>query len=195
MPCSHRSTPGMGRRTISTVPIGYTVDREQRRLVAQAAGHLGLADIEGYQRAKEDDFAQGYDELIDARAATTSLTADEVASLVDHFREPIQSARFGRIAVVIADEHLLRLVAMFSSLVLPLGMMIQVFRETDLAEEWLNAEAADGSDIPLSPQSGTSAPPPTWTCPHCGHTDWLRNKQCPKCGRFENEPRVTRPPR
>jgi hypothetical protein len=176
------------------VPISYTVDREQRRLTARAEGHVGLADIEAYVKARDEDSALGYDEFFDARGATTRLTPDEVQSLVDHCRELIKNTRLGRTGVVADDEQLLRLVGMFSTLVLPLGMTVQVFRELEPAEEWLDIEAADGSDVSF--QSDLSvASSPAWTCPHCGHGEGLRMRQCPKCGRFENEPRVTRPPR
>jgi hypothetical protein len=176
------------------MPISYTLDREQRRLATRAEGHLGLADIEAYLHAKEEDSALGYEELFDARGATTTLTADDVGSLVNNLRGMIESVRLGRVAVVADDDYLVRLFAMFSTLVLPMGMTVQVFPRTELAEEWLDIEAADGSDVTFQSEL-SSGPPSGWTCPHCGHGDWKRRRQCPKCGRFENEPRVTRPPR
>jgi hypothetical protein len=174
------------------VPISYTVDREQRRLTTRAEGHFGLADIEAYVRAKEEDLTLGYDELIDARGATTTLTADEVSKLVDRFQNLIADARLGRIAFLADDDYLVRLVAMFSNLVLPLGVVSQVFRQMDLADEWLSVEGADASGVTESLEPAGTGSQSAWTCPHCGFRDWLRNKKCPKCGRFENEPRLTR---
>jgi hypothetical protein len=171
--------------------ISYSFDREQRRLNARAEGCLGLADVEAYLSAKEEDSVLGYGELFDAGAATTNLTADDVGALVGRFRELITSVRLGPTAVVTTDQVLVGTARMFSALVEPLGMIVKVFHELRPAEQWLDAQTAERSHGNAQPD--LSGSPHVWTCPHCGHGEWTKKRQCPRCGRLETEPRAPRP--
>ncbi len=77
-------------------------------------------------------------EMIDATAATTNLTAEEVRKIVGRVHEMMRSGPFGPTAIVTNNDVVFGMARMFAILCeLQQGPPVGVFRTLDEGRDWL----------------------------------------------------------
>jgi hypothetical protein len=82
----------------------FEVDHERKQLKVTASGPVSLDDITTHLREEEDAHALGYRELIDAGAATATLSSAEVRSVVATLRDLGRKGDFGPTAIIVSDD-------------------------------------------------------------------------------------------
>jgi hypothetical protein len=122
----------------SNMPISFNYDSALRILFTTAEGQISLADIERHLDQESDAKALGYRELIDASAATTSLTSAELRFVVRRFQMLMKSAPLGPTALVTTNDRVFGMVSMLAILSeLNGGPSIGVFRTFSEGLDWL----------------------------------------------------------
>src|SRR5690242_17613557 len=82
----------------------FEVDHARKQLKVTANGPVSLDDIITHLRVEEDAHALGYRELIDAGAATATLSSAEVRSVVATLRDLGRKGDFGPTAIIVSDD-------------------------------------------------------------------------------------------
>src|SRR4051812_15763468 len=113
------SAPWVGSNP-TVMPITYSFD--------DINAHL---DVE--QRKRD----LGRPEIIDAREAVTSLTADQVRRLVRRSVEMLRNTELGPTAIVTTDEFTFGMARMYALLSERVGVNAEVFRDMQSARSWL----------------------------------------------------------
>lgn len=120
------------------MPITYVIDRFRQRMLTQAVGLITFADISAHLDAEASDHGIDLPELFDARSARTNLTPDEIRQLVRRVDRMVQEQPFGPTAIVTTDDFAFGMARMFSILVEGSGVPIEVFRDLERAQAWLD---------------------------------------------------------
>src|SRR5258707_12328813 len=90
-----------GRRTSrASMAIAYALDHERRRVYTHAHGLLTYAELSTHFNAKMRDERAGWDELFDATAVDTDLTAEQVRSLFLHVLPMLEKGLVGATGIV-----------------------------------------------------------------------------------------------
>ena len=120
-------------------------NHDQRRVTILRSGILNIDDlIESVIRMRALN-VWSYSVLVDARQASTNLSATEARALVGKIRTVGDGKERGPIAVVATDDNTFGMVRMFAALSEPIGMRVNAFRQISDAEEWLQRMASDTS--------------------------------------------------
>jgi hypothetical protein len=123
------------------MPITLERDIPRRRLLAQASGVLTIADaLEFLRTARASPEMATWPLIFDARGATTTLTTDEVESVVDATQEVrgTNTIPRGHVAIIADDERLFERFCLYETRLFAMGIrIVRVFRDCDEAERWL----------------------------------------------------------
>jgi hypothetical protein len=120
------------------MPITYVIDRFRQRMRTQAEGLVTFADIAAHLEREARDRGLDLPEVIDARAATTNITPQEVRRLVHRVERMTRTQPFGPTAIVATNDFVFGMARMFSILMEPSGIAVNVFRDLPSAEAWLD---------------------------------------------------------
>ena len=120
------------------MPIRFQYDPTLRILFSTAEGLVSLRDIDIHLAEENRDRALAHRELVDATAATTNLTSEEVRTVVERLCVLMREGPFGPTALVTTDNTLFGMASMLAILSdLQGGPSIGVFRTFDEALDWL----------------------------------------------------------
>jgi hypothetical protein len=124
------------------MPISLERDIPRRRFLARATGVLTLADaLEFLRTARADPETATWPLIFDARGTTTTVTTDEVESVVDATQEIRGASTIprGHVAIIADDERMFERFCLYETRLFAIGIRIlRVFRDCDEAERWLD---------------------------------------------------------
>jgi hypothetical protein len=129
------------------MPITYVIDRLRQRMLTQASGLVTFADVIGHLDQEERDRGLDLPELVDARGAQTDLTAEQVRRLVQRAVQLLRTIPLGPTAIVASDDTLFGMARMYSILVEQDGISVDVFRDIESAQNWLDSPADRTSTV------------------------------------------------
>jgi hypothetical protein len=121
------------------MPITIGVDREQPLVTTTVWGAVTYEEIQSHLSEEEHRRATGYPELIDAMAASTTLSSDEVRALVNRTHDMLRQAPFGPTAIASDNDVVYGMARMYQILAERDGISIGVFRSVADAQRWLQA--------------------------------------------------------
>lgn len=113
-----------------------TVDRERKRLRTEIVGRIELPQVEGYIARKVSEGTMSYAELLDARLATTAVSAHDIHRLVDLIRRISGGEALGQVAIVVADNVTYGMARMMAPFIEG-TVSLQPFHDVEKAEVWL----------------------------------------------------------
>ena len=116
-----------------------TVDRERKRIRTEILGRIGLAQVEEYIARKVKEDTMPFADLIDARHASTGISAHDIPHLVGILKRIAGGAQLGPVAMVVADSVTYGMTRMMAALIEG-TVSIHPFRDVEKAEEWLGWE-------------------------------------------------------
>jgi len=120
------------------MPIHYTIDDVQRRLITRADGVVTFHEINVHLDIEERNRHLSLSELVDARDATTDLTAEQVRRLVQRAAHMLRTLDLGPTAIVTRSDVLYGMARMYSILAEGVGAAAGVFRDVESAIRWLD---------------------------------------------------------
>jgi hypothetical protein len=120
--------------------ITYTISREARLVKAFATGITRAADLHGLINSllADPNIGPGMRGLYDARYAEPDITIMQLAEVAGEVRQ-LQNRGLERIAVVAQSQTTYRVAKTFSIIARAIGIDVDVFREIDPAQAWLDA--------------------------------------------------------
>jgi hypothetical protein len=121
--------------------IRYSVDRLRGRLLTHADGIVTFHDINAHLDVEQRDHNLERPELVDARGATTDLTADQIRRLVHRAADMLRVAQLGPTAIVTDDDVVFGMARMYALLAEREGIVAEVFRDVESANRWLDSMA------------------------------------------------------
>jgi hypothetical protein len=127
--------------------ITYTISREERLVTAFATGIIRADDLHGLINSLLADpgLLPGLRGLYDARYAEPDITVMEIAEVASETKRLLDRG-FGRLAIVAQSQTAYRVAKTFSILARAVGIDVDVFKELDAAEAWLDeGDGASGS--------------------------------------------------
>ena len=134
------------------MPITYTISRKERLITAHPTGFIRADDLHQLIRAllADPDFVPGLRGLYDSREAEPDITVLQLAEVANEVRELLNRG-LGRIALVAQSQATYRVEKTFSVLARAIGIDVDVFREIEAAEAWLedNNESSGSGEKPL----------------------------------------------
>jgi hypothetical protein len=125
------------------MPIRYSVDRLNRRLLTHAEGVVTFDDILAHLDTEQRDRNLDQPELIDARGAIADLTTAQIRTLVQRAANMMRLVDLGPTAIVTNSDVVFGMARMYSLLAEGVGVVAEVFRDLDAATRWLARIAAD----------------------------------------------------
>jgi hypothetical protein len=125
------------------MPIHYTIDDVQRRLITRADGVITFHEISAHLDIEERNRHLSLPELVDARRATTDLTAEQVRRLVQRAAHMLRTLDLGPTAIVTRSDVLYGMARMYSILAEGVGAAAQVFHDVESATRWLDGLRAN----------------------------------------------------
>ena len=132
--------------------ISYTISREDRLITAHATGIIRAADLHELIRSllADPDLVPGLRGLYDSRDAEPDITVLQLAEVANQVRELLRRG-LGRIALVAQSQTTYRVEKTFAVLAQAIGIDVDVFREIEAAEAWLedNNETSGSGEKPL----------------------------------------------
>ena len=128
--------------------ITYTISRAERLIKAFATGIIRADDLHGLINSLLADpgLLPGLRGLYDARYAEPDITVMQIAEVASEARQLLDRG-FGRLAIVADSQTTYRVAKTFSILARAVGIDVDVFKELDAAEAWLD----EGNDTSCSP--------------------------------------------
>jgi hypothetical protein len=121
------------------MPLQWTVSHPTRLVIAVAKGDLCLADIEAYFDGMLRDNLQAYRKLFDVSQATPRLSEDDFMKLGARIRAYIPFGPIGPVAIVATTDESKGEATLFAALATA-DRPLQIFRDTHLARQWLEAQ-------------------------------------------------------
>jgi len=120
------------------MPVTYSISREDRLIKAFATGIIRADDLHGLLKSILADPAlvPGLRGLYDSRYAEPDITVMQLAEVANEARQ-LLARGVGRIALVAHSQTTYRVAKTFSVLARAIGIDVDVFTDTDVAEEWL----------------------------------------------------------
>jgi hypothetical protein len=118
--------------------ITYALDHERRRVYTHAHGLLTYAELSTHFNAKMRDERAGWDELFDATAVDTDLTAEQVRSLFLHVLPMLEKGLVGATGIVATNPVVFGMARMYATLCEQVGVTVRVFRTVAEAAQWLD---------------------------------------------------------
>jgi hypothetical protein len=129
------------------MPITYVIDRLRQRMLTQASGLVTFNDVIGHLDQEERDRGLDVPELVDARSAKTDLTAEQVRRLIQRGVQLLRTIPLGPTAIVADDDTLFGMARMYSILAEHDGIFVDVFRDIESAQNWLDSPADRTSTV------------------------------------------------
>jgi len=120
------------------MPIHYSIDPGRRRLMTRADGVVTFHDINAHLDAEQKNRDLNRAELIDARGATTDVTAEQVRRLVRRAADMLRVVELGPTAIVTNNDVVYGMARMYSILAEGVGANTEVFRDMESATRWLD---------------------------------------------------------
>jgi hypothetical protein len=121
------------------MPIQYTIDPKDGRMLTRADGMVRFHDIVAHLDVEESNRDLSRAELIDARDAVTDLTADQVRLLVQRAAKVLATAGVGPTAIVTTNDLVFGMARMYALLADGVGVNAEVFRDIRSATDWLGS--------------------------------------------------------
>lgn len=125
------------------MPIRYSVDRLHGWLLTHADGVVTFHDVNAHLDIEQRDHNLARPELVDARGATTDLTAEQIRRLVQRATNMLRVVDLGPTAIVTDDDVAFGMARMYSLLAEGAGVVAEVFRDLESATRWLDRMAAE----------------------------------------------------
>jgi hypothetical protein len=119
------------------MPLFWTIDSKARLFTGVAEGDVTMGDAVDLLEAMAGAKAMSYRKLFDARAATPSLTSDELLSLCARIRAYHEQGMMGALAIVATGEQttvFARLLGALASAKRP----IKLFDSPRQARNWID---------------------------------------------------------
>jgi hypothetical protein len=125
------------------MPVTYSISSEDRLIKAFATGIIRADDLHGLLKAILADPAlvPGLRGLYDSRYAEPDITVMQLAEVANEARK-LLARGVGRIALVAHSQTTYRVAKTFSILARAIGIDVDVFTDTEAAEEWLAEDLA-----------------------------------------------------
>jgi hypothetical protein len=123
------------------MPIRYSIDPINNRLLTHADGVVTFHDINAHLDVEERNRDLNRAELVDARGATGDLSADQVRRLVQRAATMQRAVELGPTAIVTSNDVLFGMARMYSILAEGVGAQAEVFREPESAMTWLDSQS------------------------------------------------------
>jgi hypothetical protein len=120
------------------MPIRYSIDPANQRMITRADGLVTFHDVNAHLDVEQRNRDLGRSELIDARAATSDITGQQVRRLVQRAEEMFRFVDLGPTAIVTTDDVVYGMARMYSILVERVGAAVEVFRDVQSATHWLD---------------------------------------------------------
>jgi hypothetical protein len=119
--------------------ITYTISREECLIKAFATGIIRADDLHGLINSLLADpgLLPGLRGLYDARYAEPDITVMQIAEVAREAKQLLDRG-FGRLAIVADSQTTYRVAKTFSILARAVGIDVDVFKELDAAEAWLD---------------------------------------------------------
>jgi len=124
------------------MPLYWTIDSKARLFSAVADGNVSLSDAIQLLEAMAGGKAMAYRKLFDGRAATPTMTSDEMLSLCARIRSYHDQGMMGALALVATPEQTMvfaRLLGALASAKRP----IRVFTSPRQARNWIEEQAKE----------------------------------------------------
>ena len=119
------------------MPIQYVIDGIHQRVLTHADGLVTFQDLSEHLDAEERDRGLGLPELFDARGTTTNVTAEQVRMLVQRAADTLRRIPLGPTAIVATDDVVFGMARMYAILTEQAGARVEVFRDVESANRWL----------------------------------------------------------
>ena len=111
------------------MPLTYEIDPSRHLVRTLASGLVTYRELERHVAEEEHDDAVGLAEVIDARGATTDLTADQVRGLVARTDALVRKGRFGALAIVTDNDVAFGMARMYEMVAAGQDDRVGVFSE------------------------------------------------------------------
>jgi hypothetical protein len=123
------------------MPIDYTRDDRARRIHVRDYGTVTLAEMRAIMNRQAAEGTWAFATLHDAREMTSSLTAAEVRTVVEHVNAlTAQHGPRGPVAIVLEQTVAYGMARMYSILSDRTAVVVSAFRDLQEAERWLAAQ-------------------------------------------------------
>ena len=131
--------------------ISVAFEPSKERVVVTARGDLAASDIRDTAGRvyRDPQFRPGMKTLLDFRAASPDVTADNVRMIVSFVSRNIEVRGKGRCAIVTGREVDYGMARMAQTYMEPIGIEAMVFREMEDAELWLDWKAVREAHAPF----------------------------------------------
>jgi len=116
-------------------------------MTTRADGVVTFHDINAHLDVEQRNRDLHRSELIDARGATTDLTAEQVRRLVRRAADMLRITDLGPTAIVTTNDVVYGMARMYSILAEGVGANAEVFRDMDSATRWLSRMNDDGDSV------------------------------------------------
>jgi hypothetical protein len=136
----HPCAPEFIAQQTSLMPIEYVRDPGRGWLLTTANGLVTFHDINEHLNVEEYNRDLGRPELIDARGAITNLTADQIRRLAQRAADTVSRVPLGPTAIVTTNDFVFGMARMYSAFAERAPARVEVFREMDAADVWLQGE-------------------------------------------------------
>jgi hypothetical protein len=127
------------------VPIGLTIDKRRKWLVARASDSLSIQETIAFiQTSRAKIEWRMWPLVVDARSCQTNMTNQDVERAVAAVKETVrQGQQRGHVALVADDDALYRWFLLYETECAEIGVrVIRVFRQLEDAERWLEILSA-----------------------------------------------------
>jgi len=128
------------------MPIRYWIDPDNGWLMTAADGTVTFRDISAHLDIEQRNNDLGRAELVDARNATTDLSAEDVRRLVQRAADMLRTGRLGPTAIVTTDDVVFGMSRMYAMRAEGVGAEARVFRDVESATRWLD-EMSNNKEI------------------------------------------------
>src|SRR5437868_1740111 len=119
------------------MPITYTIDSGNGRMLTRADGVVTFHDVNAHLDVEQANRDLSRPEIIDARSAVTDLTADQVRRLVQRATDMLRTTDLGPTAFVTTNDLIFGMARMYVLLSERAGVNAEVFRDMQSARTWL----------------------------------------------------------
>ena len=118
------------------MPLYWTIDSKARLFTGVAEGNVSLGDAVAFLEAMAGAKAMAYRKLFDGRAATPTMTPDELLSLCARIREYHEQGMMGALALVATPEQTVAFARLLGALAAA-ERPIKVFTTLRQARNWI----------------------------------------------------------
>lgn len=124
------------------MPLYWTIDSKARLFTGVAEGDVSLSDAIEFLEAMAGAKAMAYRKLFDGRAATPTMTPDEMLSLCARIREHHEQGLMGALALVATSEQTVAFARLLGALA-SADRPIKVFSTPRQARNWIEEQAKE----------------------------------------------------